>query len=62
MPKRIVVAISGASGVTYGVRLLRLLQDSEYETHLVISESGKLNIEIETDHTQITVNPEKIVY
>lgn len=50
MPKRIVVGISGASGVTYGVRLLRLLQESEYETHLVISKSGKLNIEIETNY------------
>jgi len=49
MPKRIVIGISGASGVTYGVRLLSLLQESDYETHLIISESGKLNIEIETD-------------
>ena len=50
MPKRIVVGISGASGVTYGVRLLGLLQKSEYETHLVISRSGKLNIKIETKY------------
>ena len=50
MPKRIVVGISGASGVTYGVRLLSLLQESEYETHLVISEAGKLNIKIETNY------------
>ena len=49
MPKRIVIGISGASGVTYGVRLLSLLQKTDYETHLIISESGKLNIKIETN-------------
>jgi 4-hydroxy-3-polyprenylbenzoate decarboxylase len=49
MPKRIVVGISGASGVTYGVRLLSVLKETDYETHLIISEAGKLNIEIETE-------------
>jgi len=48
MPKRIVVGISGASGVTYGIRLLNLLKETEYETHLIISEAGILNFEIET--------------
>ena len=48
MPKRIVIGISGASGVTYGVRLLALLKETDYETHLIISEAGRLNIEIET--------------
>jgi 4-hydroxy-3-polyprenylbenzoate decarboxylase len=51
MPKRIVIGISGASGVTYGVRILELLKDTEYETHLIMSNSGKLNIRIETDFT-----------
>jgi 4-hydroxy-3-polyprenylbenzoate decarboxylase len=50
MPKRIVVAISGASGVTYGVRMLELLQKTKFETHLIISRAGKLNIEIETSY------------
>ncbi len=49
MPKRLVIGISGASGVTYGVRLLQVLKDTDYETHLIISKSGELNIEIETD-------------
>jgi 4-hydroxy-3-polyprenylbenzoate decarboxylase len=49
MPKRIVVGISGASGVTYGVRLLGLLKKTDYETHLIISDAGRLNIKIETD-------------
>ena len=50
MPKRIVVGISGASGVTYGVRLLSMLKETDYETHLIISKSGELNIKIETDY------------
>jgi len=51
MEKRIVVGIAGASGVTYGVRCLSLLKEMDIETHLVISGSGKRNIEIETDYT-----------
>ena len=50
MSKRLVVGISGASGVIYGVRLLQVLQDTDYETHLIISKSGELNIQIETDY------------
>jgi 4-hydroxy-3-polyprenylbenzoate decarboxylase len=47
MKKRIIVGITGASGVIYGVRCLQHLRRTDYETHLVISESGRLNIEIE---------------
>ena len=50
MSKRIVIGISGASGVIYGARLLEVLKDTDYETHLIISESGKLNFEIETQY------------
>ena len=50
MPKKIVVGLSGASGVIYGVRLLALLKEKGIETHLIISESGKKNIEIETHY------------
>lgn len=50
MKKRIIVGITGASGVIYGVRLLELLRDTGYETHLIISEAGKLNIGIETGY------------
>jgi 4-hydroxy-3-polyprenylbenzoate decarboxylase len=48
MPRRIIVGISGASGVIYGVTMLRLLKDKGYEVHLIISDSGKRNVEIET--------------
>lgn len=50
MTKRLVVGISGASGVIYGARMLEVLRDTDYETHLIISESGKLNFEIETQY------------
>ncbi len=50
MSKRIVIGISGASGVIYGVRMLSLLKDMDYETHLILSEAGRLNIKIETDY------------
>lgn len=50
MARRIVVGIAGASGVIYGVRMLSLLREMEFETHLIISEAGKKNIEIETGY------------
>ena len=50
MTSRIVIGIAGASGVIYGVRMLQLLKDTNYETHLIISEAAKLNIEIETKY------------
>lgn len=50
MFKRIILGISGASGVIYGVRILSLLSKMECEVHLVVSESGKKNIRIETDY------------
>ena len=46
--KRIIVGISGASGVIYGIRLLEVLKDLNMETHLVLTEAAKKNILIET--------------
>lgn len=48
-PHRIVVGISGASGVAYGVRALELARKAGVETHLVISKSAALTIAQETD-------------
>jgi 4-hydroxy-3-polyprenylbenzoate decarboxylase len=46
---RLIVGISGASGVIYGIRLLETLRAMpNVETHLVISKGGKLNIGLET--------------
>ena len=50
MSKRIIVGIAGASGVIYGVRLLAHLRDTDYESLLVLSEAGKVKIEIETSY------------
>lgn len=48
---RLIVAITGASGVIYGIRTLEALQGLKVETHLVLSEWGAKNIGIETDKT-----------
>lgn len=48
--ERIVVGISGASGVIYGIRLLQALRDRpNIETHLIISFAAKQTIAAETD-------------
>jgi len=49
--KKLVVAITGASGVIYGIRLLELLAKTNCETHLIISKAGSQNIEIETGYS-----------
>jgi flavin prenyltransferase len=50
--RRLIVGISGASGVIYGIRMLDLLKTiDEVETHLVMSRYARLNIEIETSYT-----------
>lgn len=49
MRKRIIVGVSGASGSIYAVRLLALLQQMPgVETHLIISDSAKRSLELET--------------
>lgn len=47
---RLIIGISGASGVIYGIRLLEALREApEVETHLIVSNGGKVNIALETD-------------
>ena len=46
---RLVVGISGASGVVYGARLLELLRPLPVETHLVISRTAEMTLAVETD-------------
>ncbi|WP_437613633.1 UbiX family flavin prenyltransferase [Erwinia sp. V71] len=50
--KRLIIGISGASGAIYGVRLLQVLQDvPEVETHLVMSQSARQTLALETDYS-----------
>ena len=50
--KRLIIGISGASGVIYGIRMLEVLEAMpDVETHLIMSRFARLNIEIETPHT-----------
>ena len=48
-PKRMVVGITGATGVIYGVRLLEILRALGIETHLVVSKAGDMTRAHETD-------------
>jgi 4-hydroxy-3-polyprenylbenzoate decarboxylase len=47
--QRLIVGISGASGVVFGVRLLALLRNLPVETHLVVSRSAEMTLALETD-------------
>src|ERR1700747_2792972 len=46
---RLIVGISGASGVIYGARLLELLRPLPVETHLVMSRTAEVTLALETD-------------
>ena len=45
---RLIIGISGASGIIYGIRLLQILQTMPVETHLVVSKSAQLTRSYET--------------
>lgn len=49
-PQRLVIGISGASGVIYGIRALELLRETDVETHLVMSKAADLTLAYETDY------------
>ncbi len=51
MNQKLVIGITGASGVLFGIRLLETCWRLKVETHLVLSEWGEKNIEIETDYS-----------
>ncbi|MEQ9490702.1 MAG: UbiX family flavin prenyltransferase [Alphaproteobacteria bacterium] len=48
-PRRVIVGITGASGVVYGIRLLERLRDAGVETHLIISKAGEMTLAYESD-------------
>lgn len=55
--KRLIIAMTGATGAIYGVRMLQVLQpQTEWETHLVISSAGLVNLKHELDMTRQDVS------
>ncbi|MBP3944494.1 UbiX family flavin prenyltransferase [Sphingobacteriaceae bacterium WQ 2009] len=48
--QRIIIGISGATGIQYGIRALELLRDLEVETHVVISKAAEMVRNYETDY------------
>ena len=48
---RLIIGISGASGVQYGVRALELLKPLPIETHLIMSKSAELTVHHELDQS-----------
>lgn len=48
MTKRLIIGLSGASGVIYGIRALEMLRGTDVETHLVLSPAARVTIAQET--------------
>lgn len=62
-PKKIIIAITGATGAMYGVRLLDVLKTIEgIETHLIVSEAGWLTIQHELGLSKDDVRNRADVY
>jgi flavin prenyltransferase len=55
-PFRLIVGLSGASGVIYGIRLLQVLaRQRDVETHLIVSPAARQTIQLETEHDPAAV-------
>jgi flavin prenyltransferase len=54
--RRIVVGISGASGVVYGLEMLRALRNLGYESHAVVTKGGREVLKAETGATIEDIN------
>lgn len=48
-PSRLIIGITGASGVAYGQRLLSVLRDTPVETHLILSKAAEMTIAYELE-------------
>lgn len=51
-PRRMIVGITGATGIIFGIRALQVLRDLGIETHLVVSRAGQMTRAHETDMTR----------
>lgn len=47
--QRLIVGISGASGIIFGIRMLEVLQKLDIETHLIVSKAAEMTLAYETD-------------
>ena len=47
--QRIIVGITGASGIVYGIRALELLRELNIESHLIMSKSAELTLSYESN-------------
>lgn len=56
-PKRMILAITGASGAIYGLRALEILHTLDIETHLILSSTGEQVLKTETDKTPADLAP-----
>ena len=55
---RLIIGMSGASGVIYGIRLLEVLkEESDVETHLVMSDSAKIHARSTGPYSLVTQQP-----
>jgi flavin prenyltransferase len=48
-PPRLIVGISGASGIVYGIEVLKELRKQAIESHLIVSKSARLTLSHETE-------------
>lgn len=48
-PRRLIVALTGASGIVYGIETLKALRAAGVETHLVMSKAAEMTLAYETD-------------
>ncbi len=51
-PRRLIVGITGATGIVFGIRALQVLRELHIETHLVVSRAGEITRAYETDMTR----------
>lgn len=60
--KRMIIGITGASGIVYGIRLLEVLKTLHIETHLVVTPMGFLTLQHETNLSKSTLKAMADVY
>lgn len=54
--RRMIVGITGATGIVFGIRALQVLRELRIETHLVVSRAGEITRAHETDMTRQALN------